>query len=396
MDNIRLVHVTTTAETQWAFLKGQNLFLAAKGFQVHAAASPDPTLEMLAKRDGAVVHPVPMAPGKLSFHDAASLVGLLRVMLRIKPHIAHVSTPKAAFLGALAARLARVPIRIYFIRGLHTEGQTGLRRTFYRFAERVTARLCNAWICVSPSLLRYARAQGILSEHQGFVPGHGMSNGVDVTHFHPVNAARRHDLGRLRESLSIPPAAPVIGYVGRLVKDKGICDLAEAWREIRVSKPAAHLLLVGAWRAGPEAVPDDIRTFLETDRRVHCVGHVPDPAPYYAIMSVLAFPSHGTEGFPNAPMEAAAMEVPSVVTDVVGCVDAVIDGVTGAVVPRGNVAEFTQAITTYLENENLRRGHGVAARHRAEAHYRPDIVWKALYDEYVRLLEEHGLCKAEH
>ena len=388
---IRLVHITSTAATQWAFLKGQNVFLARKGFEIHAVASPSPTLDELARRDGVEIHPVKIAPAKLSIGDLVSLINLVRVFLRIKPHIVHVSTPKAAFLGALAARLVGVPIRIFFIRGLHTEGQRGARRSFYRLAEQTTAKLCNAWICVSPSLLRFARSEGILSASQGLVPGHGMSNGVDASHFEPKITRESNSLTCLLNSLAIPAGAPVVGYVGRLVRDKGISELAAAWRLIRQRKPDAHLLLVGGWRCGPDAVPFQVRGILETDPRVRCVGHVPDPAPYYALMSVLAFPSHGTEGFPNVPMEAAAMEVPSVVTNVVGCIDAVIDGVTGTVVSKGNVPELTRALLMYLDDENIRRAHGAAARDRVVQNYKPELVWNALYQEYLRLLQKRGL-----
>jgi len=160
-----------------------------------------------------------------------------------------------------------------------------------------------------------------------------------------------------------------------------------AWRTISQEFPSTVLLLVGGWDAALP-VPDAVRERLERDERVIVTGHVDDVVPYLEAMDLLLFPSR-REGFPNAPMEAAAMGLPVVATRVVGCVDAVEDGVTGTLVPYGDVASFAAAIRRYLQDDALRETHGQAGRRRVLSSFQPERVWKSVYEEYRRLVAEH-------
>ena len=392
-EKIKLLYVTTLPDTQWAFLSGQNNFMTDAGFELHSITSPSHVLERLVKRDNMMAHPVKIVRSRPSLRDLVSTWQIYKVLKKVKPHIVHVSTPKAAMLGSIAARLAGVPIRIFFIRGLHTENRTGVSRVVFRFAEKMTSNLCNSRICVSNSLLQFARSEGILGTSRGKVIACGMSNGIDTNRFNPAKVNKNREVSQLRESLGIPEGVSVIGFVGRLVKDKGIHELARCWKAIREKHTNTHLVLVGDWWDGPDAVNPEIREGLEGDARVHLTGHVEDTAPYYALMSVLVFPSHGTEGFPNVPMEAAAMGIPVVATRVIGCVDAVIDRQTGLIVERGDVNQMTKAILEYLNSDTLRKEHGENARTRAIRDFQPLTIWSDLYSEYMELLIEHGILE---
>lgn len=379
----RLVHITSIAGTQRVLLRGQNAYMAARGFEVHAVASPDPDLDRLAERDGVVAHPVPITREISPLRDLRSLVRLVVVLRRIRPAIAQVSTPKGALLGAIAAWIARVPVRIFLIRGLLSSGARGRRRALYRGVERLTARLCHRTICVSPSLLEYARDGGIVGPGRGAVLAGGMSNGVDPAHFDPGSVAPAP-----RPAASAGPDGAVIGFVGRLVGDKGLVELNEAWRTLRDEFPTASLLLVGPWE-GRDAVPDHVRAEWEADPRVVLTGAVTDVAPYYRAMDLFVFPSY-REGFPNAPMEAACMGLPVVTTTATGCRDAVVDGETGTLVPPRDAGALTEAIRAYLRDPDLRRCRGEAGRARVLRDFRREVIWEALYREYVRLLEAAG------
>lgn len=375
----RLVHVTTIPLTQWLFLRGQNRFLRERGFEVHAVSSPGEALGQLAERDGVAVHAVPISRVISPLRDLVALVRLYALLRRLRPHLVHLSTPKAALLGSIAAWLARVPVRVYFVRGLITEGASGVRRRLFRALETLTSRLCTQTLCVAPSLLELARREGIVRPGEGRVPARGMSNGLDPARFGPGPVAPGVDAS----------GGPVIGFVGRLARDKGVEELAEAWGALRGEFPDARLLLVGPWEAeDPVAAP--VRAALQADPRVRVTGLVPDVVPYLRGMSVFAFPSHGTEGFPNAPMEAAAVGLPVVVTRVVGCVDAVQDGVTGTVVPPRDAAALAGALRRYLADPGLRAAHGAAGQARALRDFRSEAIWEALYAEYARLLRAHG------
>jgi glycosyltransferase involved in cell wall biosynthesis len=382
------VHVTASPLTQWWFLRGQTPFMIERGFDVHCVASPGEHLDKIAPRDGATIHPLPIARSIAPLSDLRSLVALWRLFRALRPDIVHASSSKGSLLAVLAARLAGVPIRIYHIRGLASEDARGWQRTLFTLLERVTARLSNAWFVNAPSLLDHTRAVHILGRRQGVVFGRGMANGIDVRRFDPdsgsvpqIPAGRHRPLDRASEA--------VIGFIGRLTADKGIDELAEAWARIRDSHPATRLLLVGPWEPEDPVDPAN-QAALESDDRVIILPHQDDVVPFYRLIDVFVYPSRGGEGFPNAPMEAAAMRLPVIVTRVVGSVDAVVDGGTGVIVEPRDADGLAAAIRGYLDDPDRRREHGQAGRLRVERDFRSEVIWPAVFDEYVRLLQVHG------
>jgi glycosyltransferase involved in cell wall biosynthesis len=176
--------------------------------------------------------------------------------------------------------------------------------------------------------------------------------------------------------------------VGRLARDKGIEDLFNAWKEVRDEFPDAVLLLVGPWEEN-DKVSQPVRHDLESDPRVVLVGSQHDVAPFYKCMSVFVCPSH-REGFPNAPMEAAAMALPVIASRVVGCVDTVADGITGALVPPRDPRALAAAIRRYLKDPELRWEHGRAGRERVVRDFRQELIWEALYQVYLQVLKKEG------
>src|SRR5256886_8047530 len=362
---LRLAYVTTLPQPQWAFLRGQNAYLAARGFELHAVASRGPYLARLVERDGVVAHAVPIARAISPLRDCIALARLFLVLRNVQPDIVHLSTPKAALLGAIAAWAARVPVRLFLMRGSITEPASGARRILFRTLERLTAALCHQTVCVAPSLLAFLRAERILGPTDGMVVASGMSNGIDVDRFCPArdgDAAPVWPLPALARAASDPQAV-FVGFVGRLARDKGIEQIAQAWQRIREEFPRGHLLLVGAWET-EGAIAPRWRAALERDPRVHLPGRVDDVVPYYRLMSLLLFPSHGTEGFPNVPMEAAAVGLPVIATRVLGCVDAVEDGVTGALIPPRDAGALAAAVRAFLADPALCRRTGAAGRAR--------------------------------
>ena len=395
MHKIKLVHISAVPVTPWLFLRGQNSFMTGKGLDVHVVASPDPLLDKLAKRDSVHVHPVKILRKCSPIRDLVSLVRLVALLLRLRPEIVQLSTPKAAMIASIASWMARVPVRIFLVRGLVSYKLTGFEGFRVWLHELLTARLCHQTICESRSLLEFARDTGIISELQGTVLANGMGNGVDTERFDP----RRGDLGEtaasLANELQIPRDCFVIGVVGRFAMTKGFEDLVTAWRIIREECATSRLLLVGNWDER-DIVPDRIKKALTEDPRVVFSGcFVDDPAPYYLLMSLLIQPSTRGEGFPNVPMEAAAMELPVVTTNVIGCTDTVIEGVTGTVVPPHDPMALASAIRVYLRDAGLRRKHGQAGRERAVRDFQPVQIWSELYNLYVRLLGTRGIALTE-
>jgi glycosyltransferase involved in cell wall biosynthesis len=315
--------------------------------------------------------------------DLASLCRIYLALRRIHPEIVHAHTPKGGLLGMMAAWLARTPVRVYHLRGLPLLTATGARRWLLRFTEWTSCALAHRVFAVSHSMRTIALEEGLCGGDKITVLASGSGNGVDATgRFKPLDQAVRLSA---RAEHRIPADALVIGFVGRLVRDKGVVELASAWRQLREGNPRLHLLLVGPFEPD-DPLPLDVVAGLESDPRVHLTGLDRDIPRLYAAMDVVALPTY-REGFPNVALEAAAMELPVVATAVPGCIDAVHDGVTGTLVPSGDALALAQALQQYLSDAPLRAKHREAARRRVLAEFRREAIWQAIAEEYRTLLE---------
>jgi glycosyltransferase involved in cell wall biosynthesis len=213
----------------------------------------------------------------------------------------------------------------------------------------------------------------------------GSSNGVDAAvRFDPSRITDNARAG-IRADSGVPANAVLIGFVGRVVRDKGVVELAQAWTMLREEYPEIHLFVVGPFES-QDPVPIETETLLRLDPRVHLLGEQSNLPPLYRAMDVVALPTY-REGLPNVLLEAAAMELPVVATRIPGCVDAVNDGVTGTLVPPADPDALARALRRYLDDPALRRRHGEAARERVLAKFRPEAIWAATYQEYVELLD---------
>ena len=197
----------------------------------------------------------------------------------------------------------------------------------------------------------------------------------------------------LRDRWAIPPEAPIVGFVGRLTRDKGIPELLEAYECLRPAFPDVRLLLVGDHEAG-DPIDPLLRKKIEVDSNILCSGFVEEIEPYYHVMSVCVLPTR-REGFPNVILEAHAAGKPVVATRATGVVDAVIDAVTGILVPIGDVKGLANALSLVLRDKVLAAKLGNAGRKRVLREFRQELIWEALMEEYRTLLKKKGLSLPE-
>jgi glycosyltransferase involved in cell wall biosynthesis len=390
--SFRLMHVTTVPETL-GFFVGQVGYLKERGFEVQAVSSPGPLLEDFAQRETIPVHAVDMSRKIAPAADVKSLGRLVGILRRQRPDMVHAHTPKAGLLGMLAAWFCRVPVRVYTVHGLPFMTATGLRRKLLRWAEKVSCVLAHQVLCVSSSIRGVMVSEGLCRATKIKVLHNGSINGVAAEdRFNPASLSESVR-SAVRRRLGIPSDAPVVGFVGRIVRDKGLIELVKAWEELREEPRNLHLLVVGPFEP-QDPLPGEVEQVLRRDPRIHLAGADWHTPPLYRAMDMLVLPTY-REGFPVVPLEAAAMELPVVATRIPGCIDAIEDGITGTLVPVRDARELAKAIRRYITDAALRTRHGRAARERVRRDFSQRDVWQALHREYLGILTARGLLASD-
>jgi glycosyltransferase involved in cell wall biosynthesis len=380
----RVIHAVTASGTT-RLMRGQLRHLREAGFDVTVVASPGPRIDGVAAEEGVAKAPVAMKRTMAPLQDLRSLWQLWRVVRRLRPTLVNFGTAKAGLLMGIVSWAARVPCRVYTVHGLRLETTRGTKRWILVRTESIACRCAQRVICVSESVRRRVLELGLAEKEQTVVLGAGSFNGVEADRFAPtperVNAGRR-----LRRELGIPPDAPVMGFVGRLTKDKGVPELIEAFSRLRPRFPELRLLLLG--RFDPhDPVPEGTRRCLLSDQGIVSAGYVDDPASHYQVMDVFALPTY-REGFPTVALEASAAGKPVVATRATGAVDAVVDGTTGLLVPVGDVQALTEALGRLLADPGLAGRMGLAGQERVRREFSRERIWQELAALYWHLLEK--------
>jgi glycosyltransferase involved in cell wall biosynthesis len=376
-----------TASIGLVLLREQCEYLLKSGFDVFVVCSPGKGAEALS-RSGVRIVEIPMKREISPLADLVSLWRMYRWMSRARLDLVNASTPKAGLLAGMSAWLAGVPCRIFTIRGLRSETTSGWKRCILRVTERLSCVCAHRVVCVSPSLREKVVTLTLAPLHKTVVLAAGSSHGVEVGRFAPTPQTLR-EVDFRKQELGIPRHAPVVGFVGRFVRDKGIAEMMMAYSLLHARFPELRLLLVGDWESG-DPVPGSIRTAIETDPNIIRTGFICDPTFYYHLMDVLAHPTY-REGFPNCVLEAHAAGKPVVTTRATGAVDSVVNGVTGLLVPVGDGNALADALESLITNVARRAAMGAAGQQHVRDHYHTNIVAEALSREYRDLLSAKGV-----
>ena len=384
-----LALVTTVPITLVFFFHGQIDYFRRRGFEIFAISSPGDLAEQFRTSESIHFYPVPMVRGFAPIADLIALWRLWHLFRKTRPNIVHSHTPKAGLLGTLAARAAGVPVIFLSVFGLRQMTQTGFRRRLLDFTTRLSCSVADRVWCDSFSMSEYMVRAKLGQSRKIFVLGQGSANGVDAENTYSPNRYGLSIRNSIRERYQIPKDAYVLGFVGRIVKDKGMHELAGAWRSLKARYPNIHLLLVGPIEAEDPLLPED-NVLFRSDPRIHLTDYQKETAPFFAAMDLFVMPSY-REGFGLTNVEAAAMQLPVISTLIPGCVDSVTDGFTGTLVPVQNTLELIKAIEKYLNNPELGHEHGIAGRKRVLRDFRQETIWEGLFNEYVRVLEKKGV-----
>ncbi|WP_434979761.1 glycosyltransferase family 4 protein [Daejeonia sp. YH14] len=384
MNRPKLLRVTTVPVSLKVLLKGQHCFMSGKGIQVIGISSSGTELEDVSHDEHIRTICLEMTRTISPLKDLISLWKFYQLCRTEKPDMVHSHTPKAGIVGMLGARLAGVPLRLHTVAGLPLMEAKGIKRKILDMVEKLTYASATHVYPNSKGLYDFIVMHHLTRPGKMKVIGNGSSNGIDTSFFSP-SAVRGQETENLKRLLGICPEDFVFVFVGRLVGDKGINELITAFAEIVKEKKDVRLLLVGPTEADLDPLQEETLQEIEHNPDIISVGFQKDVRPYFAISDCLVFPSY-REGFPNVVMQAGAMGLPAVVSDINGCNEIVIDGKNGRIVPPKNTRQLKQVMLEMMEDRILFQHLKSHARPMIQSRYEQSIVWNALLDEYRKLL----------
>lgn len=385
---LKLVRITTIPASMQVLLRGQLRFMQSKGFEVYAVSADGKEVEALKKQEGVPHKVVPFTRVISPIQDLKCLIQLTRYLRKVKPHIVHTHTPKAGLIGMWAALLAGVPVRLHTIAGLPWMETKGIMRWLLKNIERITALPATRVYPNSHTQYNYLR-QNHIANKKFKVLGNGSSNGID-TQFFSKNEEQAALAQQLRINEHVEQGAWVWIFIGRIVKDKGMEELLQAWKKIHAAFPGDRLWLLGLEERALDPLSNEALEEMEKNPSIKRWGFIQDVRPYLAASEVLVFPSY-REGFPNVPMQAGAMECALILSDINGCNEIVEHPVSGLLVPTKNESALYEAMKAIRNNPAQRDALALAARKRIAEGFGQQQLWNTLLEEYNSCLKEKNL-----
>ena len=382
--NPLLIRVSTVPLSLHKLLKGQMRYMQENGFLVHLVSSPGAETAAVMTSEGCGLTSIAMTRNISPFQDFLSMMRLWFLFFKMKPAIIHTHTPKAGFLGLLAGTLAGVPVKLHTIAGLPWMESKGLKKNLLKQVERLTISLSTRVHVNSQNLLNFMRFEGLDSKPTKLkLIGHGSSNGIDTSYYSRANVSLEQIDG-LKQVAKPGNNAFVWLFVGRIVGDKGILELVEAFLSVKSQYPQDQLWLVGPFENKDRLKPSLIKS-INDNKNIITWGYCDDVRPFYAAADVLVFPSY-REGFPNVPMQAAAMECPMILSDINGCNEIVENNLNGILVPVKNPDALAEAMTFLRNNPELRKYFTRNSLDNVNKKFSNQTIWKLLAAEYNELL----------
>lgn len=363
-----------------SLLTGQLRFMN-QYYEVIGISGDGPSLQIVKEQEGIRTEVVEMTRTISPIKDLKALIKLYQILKKEQPHIVHTHTPKAGILGMLAAKLAGVKHRFHTVAGIPLLETAGFKRILLNFIETLTYRYATKVFPNSYGLKAIILKEGFAKEDKLMVIGRGSSNGIDAAYFNNELFTLQECVS-LKHQLNIHPEQFVFIFVGRLVTDKGINELVAAF-DLLSKSHNTKLILVG-WREEQlDPLLASTEKTLKENNHIIQVGYQPDVRPYFAIADVLVFPSY-REGFPNVVMQAGAMQVPSIVSDINGCNEIISDGENGVIITVKDVNAIVNAMKFMMKNPEKHQAMRLSSRQNIINNYQHTYIWNELLKEYKK------------
>ena len=382
-DNPTIIRITTVDSTLYAFCRGLLKELSVD-YNVIILSSPGKYLDPLAETEGVKKIAIPMMRPISPIKDLVSLWHLIQAFRKEKPDMVHSMTPKAGLLSMMAAWITRVPVRIHTFTGLVFPTSTGLKRKILMLTDWITCA-CATHIIPEGEGVKQDLLQHGITHKELKVLGFGNVRGIDLNHYDRTPDITKQGIA-IRKELNIKDDEFTFLFIGRLVGDKGIHELVDAFEGLSSIYPQIHLILVGPEEPELDPLKKETRAKINRIPNIHPVGSQKDVRPWYAAADALVFPSY-REGFPNVVIEAGAMGLPSIVTDINGSREIIIEGVNGVIVPSKDTPALQKAMEEFILQPTQTQAMGEKARPMVETRFEQSFVWICLKEYYQTVLK---------
>lgn len=384
LNNLNLVRTSTVPFFVVTQLNKQYSTLVDFGVKLTIITSDGPEIDQIVSGDGIKLHIINIERKISIIRDLRALFEVWSYLIDNKPTIVHSTTPKAGMITSLAAFFSRVPIRLHTFTGQPWVSLTGVNKFLARLGDLIIGKLCTFCYADSASQVDFLLENRIVDSAKIKVIGAGSLSGVDLVRFDP-SRFNEGDRLNLRENLGIPCDAVILLFVGRVTADKGIGELIAAFLSLKSSNSNVHLVLVGPIEDKESKFGNYYLDDLSVIKEVHFVGYTSTPELYMYSADILCLPSY-REGFGTVVIEAAAMKLPTIASDIYGLRDAVVHNQTGILCTPRDISSLYNAINSLVKNEELRIRMGCNAQKRVVKEFGSDVINLALIREYASLL----------
>ena len=392
MEKPKLIRITTVPLSLDKLLSGQLNYMNSF-YEVIAVSSEKEYLERVGEKEKVSTFHLEMSRKITPISDLLAVIKLCFFLRNEKPFIVHTHTPKAGIVGMLASKLAGVPNRFHTVAGLPLLETSGFKRKLLDFVEKLTYSCATKVYPNSHGLLAIITQNNYCSVDKLKVIANGSSNGIDSTYFNPELFSELQNTA-LKKLLNIEPEDFVFVFVGRLVADKGITEMVAAFEALRpFDKLRADgaqgdnfalnckLLLVGDYESDLDPLSPETLAIIQNNKAIITVGFQSDVRPFLSIADALIFPSY-REGFPNVVMQAGAMGLPSIVSNINGCNEIIVEGENGTIIPVKNTPAIIEKMELLMTDQSYFKKLKSNARQMIVSRYEQKVVWEAILVEY--------------
>lgn len=375
-------YIATTIPASFNFFKGQ-LANWKKYFEICAISSDKERLREAGEREGVKTYHIPMRRHVSLFWDIWCLLKFIFLFIRDRPYIVHGNTPKASLLSMVAAWITRRPIRIYMCHGLRYQTTKGLGRKVLMTMEKISCSCATEVICVSHGVKKILEEDKLCPANKSVVLGHGTAGGVDLKYF---DRKLIEDTSSIRTTMGLPPDAFIFLFAGRVVKDKGVNELVEAFDRLSKENDRIYLIMIGNMESQLDPVNEKTMSIIQDNKHIIALGRQNDVRPFYRDSDALVLPTY-REGIGMVLIEAGAMGLPSITTDIPGCNEVIIPSVNGDLVPAQDSEMLYKKMKEWINMPDKLKEYGKEGIKMMTERYDKRIVCENTLNEYLRLAQ---------